>query len=109
MVYTRFVRLGNLEDLDKAIAIVHEIAAAAPADDPDRASRSNTLGTYLSDRFQRLRDLEDLSKAIRVTEEALTLVSLDDAHRPGILINLGVYYLLKKSFTRDEPEAQRLS
>ncbi|RPA90774.1 hypothetical protein L873DRAFT_1820490 [Choiromyces venosus 120613-1] len=60
----RFNRIGDLEDLQKAIRYGKEAVAATPQDHPNRAGSRRNLGTMFSMMFDRIRDLGDLQKAI---------------------------------------------
>ena len=67
----KYRQLGNLHDLETAIARSEAAVGATPVGHPDRAARLNTLGCLLSTRYDRLGNLQDLVAAIARTFAAL--------------------------------------
>ncbi|RPA96126.1 hypothetical protein L873DRAFT_1791754 [Choiromyces venosus 120613-1] len=49
----RFDRMGDLDDLQKAIEHIEEAVTATPQDHPDRAYKYNNLGTCFESRYFR--------------------------------------------------------
>ncbi|CUS11106.1 unnamed protein product, partial [Tuber aestivum] len=98
---SRFVRIGDLGDLQKAIDHAQQALTATPQDHPDRASRHNNLGSLLSSRFERIGDLGDLQKAIEHAEGALDATPRDHPLRADACALLGS--LLEPRFSRPRP------
>ncbi|CUS09065.1 unnamed protein product [Tuber aestivum] len=98
MLSTRFERMGDLRDLQKAIKEAEERLAAMALDNPYRAAVQSILGNILYTRFERIGDLEDLQKAIRHGEEGLAATPPNHPDRAVMHTNLGVQ--LSKMFER---------
>ena len=60
----RFVRLGELKDLEEAITARRRVVELTPDDDPDASSRLSKLGCLFAERFERQGELGDLEQAI---------------------------------------------
>ncbi|KAG9122187.1 hypothetical protein FRC07_001537, partial [Ceratobasidium sp. 392] len=86
---SRFKRLGDLADLDKAIEYQARAVQLAPQNHPQKATHLNNLGNSLESRFKRLNDLADLDKAIDYKSQAVQLTSDSHPHKPGLLNNRG--------------------
>ncbi|CUS09062.1 unnamed protein product, partial [Tuber aestivum] len=97
-LFKRFERIGDLEDLRKAIKHSEEAQAATPQDHPDQADRHNSLGVMLFSRFERMGDLGDLQKAIKCAEEAVAATPHEHPSRAGRHENLG--NMLSRRFDR---------
>jgi tetratricopeptide (TPR) repeat protein len=70
---TRFQFLGNMEDLEMAIAIHHQALNLCPPGHSGRPLSFNGLGNAVYARFQHLRNIEDLEQAIAYHRLALDL------------------------------------
>ncbi|KAK6356077.1 hypothetical protein TWF718_000451 [Orbilia javanica] len=88
----RFERLGNQEDLEKAIEIAQRAIAATPEDSPDLAGYLNNLSKCYSSRFERLGNQEDLEKAIEAAQKAISTTFEDDPDAAGYFNDLSIYY-----------------
>ncbi|MFF9410773.1 CHAT domain-containing protein [Streptomyces anandii] len=93
---------GRLDDLNRAIALIHEIPGLS---DPTLSgSLGGTLGTLLRRRYLRTRDRGDLDEAIGVME-----ADLEDevSTNPARLTNLGNALLTRYSDFGDEGDLSR--
>ncbi|KAG8697812.1 hypothetical protein FRC11_014836, partial [Ceratobasidium sp. 423] len=88
----RFDRLGEFEDLEKAIEHQSRSLALTPNDDPDLPRQLVGLGRLYTDRFQYLGEPDDLEKAIDLESRALNLTPDDHPELPLRLIGLGGSY-----------------
>ncbi|KAG9083172.1 hypothetical protein FRC07_013995 [Ceratobasidium sp. 392] len=86
---SRFERLGDLADIDKAIACHTQSVQLTPHGHPDMPSRLNNLGSSWQSRFQRLGDLADIDKAIECYTQSVQLTPHGHPDMPGRLSNLG--------------------
>lgn len=78
----KFVRFGDVQDLEKAVRATEQAAEAAPPGHPDRIPTLDILGSVLTSRFMQFSDLNDLAKAIRAIEEGLAATAIGDPFRP---------------------------
>nr|MDT0520536.1 CHAT domain-containing protein [Streptomyces sp. DSM 41633] len=85
----RFERMGQWQDLDDAIAVVHAALDAIPTDHPDRASGLSNLGNALQARFGRTGRPEDLDAAIDAGRAAVHSVAPDHPSRAMYLSDVG--------------------
>ncbi|CUS11434.1 unnamed protein product, partial [Tuber aestivum] len=85
----RFERIGDLDDLQRAINHNEEALATTPLDHPDRAGRDNSLGIKLLIRFERKNDIGDLRRAIEHSEAGLAATPSDHPDRAAMCIGLG--------------------
>jgi tetratricopeptide (TPR) repeat protein len=83
----RFEANGNIDDLNKAIDMVHESISC----DRDPFNYV-TLGVGLFRRFTQTGSRGDLTDAIEASEQALNLVSVQQPFRLEMLNNLGLSY-----------------
>ncbi|KAJ7461218.1 CHAT domain-containing protein [Mycena latifolia] len=83
-----YERLGNLDDINKAISMLQEAATLTPDAHPTKISRLGNLGSSLSLRFEQLGDVTDLNKSVLMLENALRLMPNDHADRSLLLKNL---------------------
>jgi hypothetical protein len=71
LLYSRFKRTGEFEDLQQAILRAEEAVAATAQDHLYQASRLGNIGIMLRSRFERTGDLEDIQQAILRVEAAV--------------------------------------
>ncbi|CAE6479751.1 unnamed protein product [Rhizoctonia solani] len=84
----QFRRLGQLDDIEKAVEYSTIALALIPEDDPNLPILLDNLGAYLIDRFQRLGELADLEKSIEYKSRALTLTPDDHSDMPTRLTSI---------------------
>ena len=95
-LYNRFGILGNLDDLDAAIAAGERALAAGPAQ-PERAAVISNLASSVLKRFELTGDISDLETAVRIGREALD-AGPEGLHRVAVLSNLSA--VLRTRFSR---------
>ncbi|KAG2742687.1 hypothetical protein P692DRAFT_20879402 [Suillus brevipes Sb2] len=83
---------GNVEDLDRAIALHSEELALYPVGHTDRSSTLGNLANELSTRFDHRGDAEDLDQAIALHRESLALRP-HDPRRSMVHGSLATVYL----------------
>ena len=88
----RFVRLGQLSDLENAIFTQRDAVDLIPNDHPDKPNRLNSLGSSFLTRFWHLGQLSDLEDAILRQRDAVDLIPSGHPRKPGYLNNLGVSF-----------------
>ena len=89
----RFQSLGQISDLEKAIALRRIVIIFTPLDDPYRPARLTNLGGSYHYRYEWLGSRDDIDSAVRLHSRALALAPRDSTVRPKILLNLGNGYL----------------
>lgn len=67
----KYMRSGDLEDLEKAIHFEMQAGARLSLDNPDRSQHFANLGAALVRRYERLGSLTDLENAIQAYEDGL--------------------------------------
>ncbi|PVF92339.1 hypothetical protein CPB86DRAFT_195532, partial [Serendipita vermifera] len=85
----RFGRLGNFDDLDKAIQQQEAAVHAVLDDDPNKPGCLSNLGTCLRTRFDHLGHLHDIEGAIVRLQQAVDLTPDTNPNKSMYLINLG--------------------
>ncbi|PVF93861.1 hypothetical protein CPB86DRAFT_818481 [Serendipita vermifera] len=85
----RFRRLGNLADLNRAIARKQDAVKLTQDGHPDKPKYLSTLGNSLQARFERLGNIADIDSAITVQQAAISLTPDDHRSKPMYLSNLG--------------------
>ncbi len=85
----RYWAIGNLADLDAAIAAAQQAVDLTPDGSPDRAGRLNNLGTGLRARYARTGSAADLDAAITAAQQAVALTPDGSPDRAMYLNNLG--------------------
>jgi tetratricopeptide (TPR) repeat protein len=85
----RFWRLGELADLENALASLQMALALAHDGHPNKPSIHNNLGTCQETLFGHLGELADLENAICNQQKAAELTDDNHPDKPGILNNLG--------------------
>jgi tetratricopeptide (TPR) repeat protein len=98
-------RLGNLEDIDKAIECNARAVSLMPEGSPNLASWLSNLGYAHSCRFVRLLKSEDIEKAIECNAGAVSLTPEGHANLPILLNNLGQAHRMRHMHL---PELQTL-
>ncbi|ELU36565.1 zinc-binding dehydrogenase domain-containing protein [Rhizoctonia solani AG-1 IA] len=88
----RFLRLGNLDDIEKAIEYGNRSLDLITEEHPDIANRLTCLGSYYGDRHRRLRHPDDWKKSFEYFVRAAGLTPENDPNLPGRLSNLGISY-----------------
>lgn len=88
-VLRRFVRLGDLSDLNKSVLILEDAVQLTPDGHPNLPSRLNDLGGLFSSRFDRLGNLNDINKSVLMFEDAVRLTQDGHPAKPSWLNNLG--------------------
>ncbi|QRW07712.1 aromatic di-alanine and TPR containing protein [Ceratobasidium sp. AG-Ba] len=87
----RFARLGELLDIDKAVAYFNEAVFALPDSHLAKATAAANLGQAYRSRFQYLGLLPDNDKSISYLSQAVSLGSNDHPEkRSGHLYYLGI-------------------
>ncbi|CAH0052259.1 unnamed protein product [Clonostachys solani] len=96
-LHTRFLYIGNREDLEVAIEITQDVADKTSPNDEKWASRQANLAVQLGHRYYLTKAREDLEKAIRVGQRAVNSISIDHYDRGlclrGLTIRLSDMYL----------------
>ncbi len=85
----RYVRTGELSDLEAAIEACRRAVSLTPEGSPDVPRRLNNLGSGLRDRYVRTGELSDLERAIEAYRRAVSLTAEGSPDLPGFLNNLG--------------------
>ena len=91
--------IKSSNELDRTVDIMNMAVDTIPQDRPDRASRLNNLGAWLSKRFERSSSSKDLDHAINVTSMAAD-AARDHYDRAEYLDTLGG--MLGKRFEQNE-------
>ncbi|KAF9072229.1 CHAT domain-containing protein [Rhodocollybia butyracea] len=86
--YQRFQRLGEMADLEKAVAYWREELGLFPAPHPNRGASLNNLATALTFQFQQTGDLKKLEESIQCHRDALQLFPAPHQNRAYSLNNL---------------------
>ena len=89
----RLESLGQISDLEKAIALRRKVIIFTPLNDPYRPTRLTNLGSSYHYRYEWLGSRDDIDSAVRLHSRALALAPRDSTVRPKILLNLGNAYL----------------
>ena len=88
----KYIRLGKIVDLEKAIEQFRQALDWTSTDHPDRAVRLQNLGNAYNTRFLRIGAFADVNMAIQYCEEALSVTLKDDPDRANMLCDLGNAY-----------------
>jgi tetratricopeptide (TPR) repeat protein len=86
---TRFAELGNLADIDNAIAQIEEAVDLTRDDHPFKPRHLSNLGSVLGTRFQRLGNSLDIDNAVMKQYAAVDIAPDDHPEKPRLLTNLG--------------------
>ena len=85
----RYVRNGDVADLEAAITAYQQAVQATPADSPNWPARLTNLGNGLLDRYTRNGDVADLEAAITAYQQAVQATPADSPNRSAWLSILG--------------------
>ncbi|KZV61080.1 hypothetical protein PENSPDRAFT_314518 [Peniophora sp. CONT] len=85
----RFERLGELGDLEAAIAMKHRAVELTPDDHPDKSAHMTSLGNALQTHFEHVGEVEDLEATISVQQHAIEVMPDDHPAKPVYMNNLG--------------------
>ncbi|KAF8741884.1 TPR-like protein, partial [Rhizoctonia solani] len=88
----RFLRFGNLDDIEKAIECGNRSLDLITEEHPGMAYRLTCLGNYYDHRHRRLGHLDDLKKSFEYRVRATRLTLENDPNLPTVLSNLGISY-----------------
>ena len=86
---SRYERVGDMVDLEKAIQVARRVVALTPEDHSDLAGYLNNLGSMLKSRYERTRDIADLEEAIQVAQRAVASIPKDHSDLAIYSNNLG--------------------
>src|SRR5277367_5548872 len=89
LMFKRFQRCGQSQDLQEAIAKAKLAVEATALDNHTYAIRLNNLGVMLEARYERAGTMEDLEEAIRVSRQAVDVTPEDHSNLAAGLSNLG--------------------
>jgi CHAT domain-containing protein/tetratricopeptide (TPR) repeat protein len=87
---TRFVQLGDLKDLEHALALAKEVADDDLGSNSSKSACLYILETMLSQKFERTGDIEYLQQALDIGEKLVDDVPRNDPVRAGFLNSLAV-------------------
>jgi tetratricopeptide (TPR) repeat protein/CHAT domain-containing protein len=90
LIFRRFLRRGQLQDLEEAITKARWALERTGADDEAYAGRANNLGVMLGRLYQRLGRMEDLEEAIQMSRQVIEATPEDHLDLAGSLNNLGI-------------------
>jgi tetratricopeptide (TPR) repeat protein len=90
LLTSRVDHRAGVEDLDRAIDLLHSVLAGTPADAPERPGYLNVLGVAFRDRHARTGNPEDLAAAGRAHREAVDASAEDDPLRSQFERNLAL-------------------
>ncbi|GAA2806326.1 CHAT domain-containing protein [Saccharopolyspora taberi] len=97
----RYDRVGDLTDLDNAIADRRAVAESMPGDAPDREIVLLNLTRDLNTRFERTGEITDLDEALQITRDIVTRTPPDHAELATRLTGLGRALLLRADAAPD--------
>ncbi|THU91192.1 hypothetical protein K435DRAFT_841129 [Dendrothele bispora CBS 962.96] len=86
---SRFDRLGNHKDLERAITLQHSVVNLISDSHPHKPTFLNNLASSLATRFHHHGTLEDLEYAIALMSRAVDLIPDGHSDKPIYLKNLG--------------------
>ncbi|KAK0447056.1 TPR-like protein [Armillaria borealis] len=101
---TRFMHLGELRDIDKAVLLREKAVDQTEDDHADMPGRLSNWGHCFLTRFDRLRIPSDIDKALSILEIAVAITSEDHPDAPGRFAYLGGSYLTKFKSTKARPD-----
>jgi hypothetical protein len=85
----RYIRVGEMANLDEAITLYRQAVMGTPEDHPDLAMYLSNLAEALRIRFARTGELADAGEAVDVGHRAVSAVPADHPRRPLHRLNLG--------------------
>ncbi|KAJ7737636.1 CHAT domain-containing protein [Mycena maculata] len=86
----RFLRLGNVEDINDSVSALHNSAIYTLDNDPLRPFVLNCFATSLLYRFNRQSDLNDFNRSLSIFTEADNLTPATHPDKPEMLAGLGM-------------------
>ncbi|KAF8443848.1 CHAT domain-containing protein [Boletus edulis BED1] len=92
---TRFLRLGELRDLEDAISTHRDAVHLTPDGHPDKPVHLSSLGNSFITRFERLGELRDLEDAISTHMNAVHLTPDGHPDKPNCLNHLGLSFITR--------------
>ncbi|KAJ6599697.1 CHAT domain-containing protein [Mycena vulgaris] len=94
-LFTRFLHLGTIDDLNKAVSIQEGAVYLTPRDHPNKPLWLCNLALFLLRRFERLGHIDDLTKCLMMQEDGVSLTPDDHPEKPSMLNNLGSFLLTR--------------
>ena len=92
---SRFRRLGELSDLERAISTLRDAVDLTPHGHLDKPTFLHNLGNFFDAHFKRLRELSDLERAVLTHRDAVDLTPHGHLQKPCYLNNLGNSFVLR--------------
>ncbi|KAK0717749.1 hypothetical protein B0T26DRAFT_303312 [Lasiosphaeria miniovina] len=89
MLGLQFIRIGSIDDLNRAVDVTSTAVDATSQDHPNRVTIFNNLGIWLDTRFRRTGSIDDLNRAVDITSIAVDATPQDHSDRASLLNNLG--------------------
>ncbi|NJP44979.1 tetratricopeptide repeat protein [Actinacidiphila epipremni] len=102
-----FVRWGEADVLEEAVAMGRRAAAPSGGVGSDRFSALNNLAVTLRIRSERFGRLADLDEAVTLGREALAVIAPGHPRLPGLRFNLGQALRLRAARAEPGPQAER--
>ncbi|VDB95592.1 unnamed protein product [Peniophora sp. CBMAI 1063] len=90
---TRSQRLGELPDIERAIAAYAHAVELTPMGHPLKPERLRGFGIALRDRFRNLGELKDLEESIAVVQRAIELTPEGHPAKAGQLHDIGCFLI----------------
>ncbi|KAH6880715.1 CHAT domain-containing protein [Thelonectria olida] len=85
----RFLRVGEVKDLNQAIPVVERAISVTPLEHADLGTRLQSLANILSDRYMVTGALADLERSIEVMRQSLAATPVGYREHAGALNNVG--------------------
>jgi tetratricopeptide (TPR) repeat protein len=76
--HARFQRVGDVQDIDRAISSHEDAVRCTPDDHPEKVPRLTSLGDSLIQRFEHFGDVPDIDRAISSYEDGVLRCTPDD-------------------------------
>ncbi|KJK87391.1 hypothetical protein H633G_08750 [Metarhizium anisopliae BRIP 53284] len=86
----RYESMGEIADLEEAIASTRQAIDLTPVHSPDRAVIMNNLGIKLQMRYKRIGKIADLDEAITCARQSIDLTPVSNPIRGSRINNLGI-------------------
>ncbi|EQB55105.1 hypothetical protein CGLO_04989 [Colletotrichum gloeosporioides Cg-14] len=97
----RFLLVGAVADLEKAIGFTKELISILGEDNPRNVRRLNVLGSMYGLKFGRTQALEDIESGIRVGRLMVKLTPYNDKYLADRLLNLATNLNHRARLTKD--------
>ncbi|KAG8741280.1 hypothetical protein FRC10_003028 [Ceratobasidium sp. 414] len=107
LYWRRFLQLGEVADIDTAIARLNHVAALIPDESPAKLVLLRDLGLSYRARFDHLKEAGDIENAVSYHTQAVILVSDDDPDKPTHLGNLGNSYARRFGYSREPSDLEQ--